>query len=708
MKINKEYRIPVSVSDEAFVDKTISGAMIGTNTKENVEIRKQYGFKGNSTIHFRQTEVTPNECLDLLKKGHSMCNIFDYNKDKDYTTKSVKAKKHFKGAYAVCIDIDNTEYSDVDEFIEKLSKKPTLYYTTYSNKQIDQKTGENKGARFRLIYFFNGRNNEDHTPIKNPYIFRYCVYCINNMIENDTKEIIEDKCNQNCSQYFNGTNENAPDVVYKGDHLDYIYDLEDFNINCEGLKDFIINYCFYKTPDFDNIIGCLKLLQILDKNNTYYWKPSTKTFVLASSELSMEQVIKCRDNAQKCSEKIKRLLRGFRFEGYDKFMYYNRSDYKLFYRTEKDQWLVSENGIQYQYTDDNFIKLPYYKNKVQDGSKRRKKLFKRMCLRRLIIPGIDADTLAVNTYDDIHRFFETDQDLNIEWIISNVDKVMMLSIEDIKNSFYKNIKKQKMILKKGTCKGLADANRKYRIIRIENLNKYYDRNLTVKENQNILKTSGIETSIRSLYNYCKENNINPNPKKNTISDEEAKKLIDTNKSVRQNLEILKEKNLNISKDRISRLLNEKKANCPSCENIDSILQDNCPSCANIDSILQDNCPSCANIDSIYEDKLNIEKRNCPSCANIDSIYEKELTFNNCPSCANIDSIYEDNKDKLKNDSEIPQKKKISKREELNELKNKLTLDGITKDFLGIHNYTKDIEVRMISSNNQDRFESMFI
>ena len=230
----------------------------------------------------------------------------------------------------------------------------------------------------------------------------------------------------------------------------------------------------------------------------------------------------------------------------------------------------------------------------------------------------------------------------------------------------------------------------------------------MKENQNILKTSGIETSIRSLYNYCKENNINPNPKKNTISDEEAKKLIDTNKSVRQNLEILKEKNLNISKDRISRLLNEKKANCPSCENIDSILQDNCPSCANIDSILQDNCPSCANIDSIYEDKLNIEKRNCPSCANIDSIYEKELTFNNCPSCANIDSIYEDNKDKLKNDSEIPQKKKISKREELNELKNKLTLDGITKDFLGIHNYTKDIEVRMISSNNQDRFESMFI
>ena len=71
-------------------------------------------------------------------------------------------------------------------------------------------------------------------------------------------------------------------------------------------------------------------------------------------------------------------------------------------------------------------------------------------------------------------------------------------------------------------------------------------------------------------------------------------------------------------------------------------------------------------------------------------------------------IKDNDKEFIKNDSEITQKKKRSKQEELNELKNKLTLDGITTDFLGIHNYTKDIDVRMISSNNQDSFESMFI
>ena len=82
----------------------------------------------------------------------------------------------------------------------------------------------------------------------------------------------------------------------------------------------------------------------------------------------------------------------------------------------------------------------------------------------------------------------------------------------------------------------------------------------------------------------------------------------------------------------------------------------------------------------------------------------------CPSCANIDSIYEGKKEKefIKNDSEIPQKKKRSKQEELNELKRSLTIDGITKDFLGIHNYTKGIDVRMTSINNHDSFESMFI
>ena len=72
------------------------------------------------------------------------------------------------------------------------------------------------------------------------------------------------------------------------------------------------------------------------------------------------------------------------------------------------------------------------------------------------------------------------------------------------------------------------------------------------------------------------------------------------------------------------------------------------------------------------------------------------------------NIKDKEKEFIKNDSEIPQKKKRSKQEELNELKRSLTLDGITKDYLGIHNYTKGIDVRMTSINNQDSFESMFI
>ena len=78
------------------------------------------------------------------------------------------------------------------------------------------------------------------------------------------------------------------------------------------------------------------------------------------------------------------------------------------------------------------------------------------------------------------------------------------------------------------------------------------------------------------------------------------------------------------------------------------------------------------------------------------------------SSAKENYIKDKEKEFIKNDSEIPQKKKRSKQEELNELKRSLTLDGITKDYLGIHNYTKDIDVRMINRNNQDSFESMFI
>ena len=78
------------------------------------------------------------------------------------------------------------------------------------------------------------------------------------------------------------------------------------------------------------------------------------------------------------------------------------------------------------------------------------------------------------------------------------------------------------------------------------------------------------------------------------------------------------------------------------------------------------------------------------------------------SSAKENDIKDKEKEIIKVDFVIPQQQKRSKQEELNELKSKLTLDGITTDFLGMHNYTKDIDVRMISSNNQDSFESMFI
>ncbi len=113
-------------------------------------------------------------------------------------------------------------------------------------------------------------------------------------------------------------------------------------------------------------------------------------------------------------------------------------------------------------------------------------------------------------------------------------------------------------------------------------------------------------------------------------------------------------------------------------------------------------------------KINLEKKQNitdSSSSKENDIKEKEMLYKDCPSCANIDSIYEDKKELnyvIKNDSEIPQKKKRSKQEELNELKRSLTLDGITTDYLGIHNYTKDIDVRMTSNSNHDSFESIFI
>ena len=618
MKIDKEYRFPVSISKETFIDKTIAKAMIGDATPEYKAIRKQYGLK---SIHFYRKEVNSEELLNYLLDGHCICHLFGNSGKYDYFYKDDKKIKNFQGAYCICVDIDETKYT-LEEYIEKIPKKPTFYYTSYRHMKENEEGVVS--ARFRMVYVFN-------TIIKNHYVFRYICKLLNDMIENNV-ETIKDKCNLISTQYFNGTYRTF-DPIFHNEGI--IYNFEDFGINLPSLTDYMIHYCEYKSPNKEHQENIKTILYKLT-GKTYVFNNPTMSFILAPENISCDQVNTITHDNEKVPRWLVKEFKNKGLSGYNEIMRYHWKDYKIFYRTESDIWIDDEH----QFIDENYICLPFYRVNLKDGQKRRKHILSRACVRRVIKPTVNAGELFINACWDVIKFMDnSDHVITIDCILANVEKAMSLTIEEIFQMYGEYIDKLKkdntpkdhIIFKYGT----EDTPTKRKNIRYERINEVYDFEKTDKENQpTVSEHLGYNISIETLKRYRKEYGKTK-----------------YNKSVNTNY--------------LSKIEETESVNTNYLSKTESV-----------------------NTNYLVEEK---KERKETESVNTNYLVEEKKE-----------------RDIIKNDSEITQKKKRSKQEELNELKRSLTLDGITKDYLGIHNYTKDIDVRMINRNNQDSFESMFI
>ena len=85
-------------------------------------------------------------------------------------------------------------------------------------------------------------------------------------------------------------------------------------------------------------------------------------------------------------------------------------------------------------------------------------------------------------------------------------------------------------------------------VKIESL---YNTRLSIQGNLEVLRQKGIEVSERTLYRYCKDKGIG-----DRLSDDELRHLIDPMQTIIMNLDIIKGKGYRISKDRISKILKE--------------------------------------------------------------------------------------------------------------------------------------------------------
>jgi hypothetical protein len=490
-----------------------------------------------SKMAFVRESLSVTRFAEMATSGYTFCNLFSYDPNRQYRSTGrwhtkfwpeyrkyknkggmkmqMKSDIYYEGCQCFFVDIDYTEFISVKDYIAALKLKPTVVYMSYSDNvyKIDSKQKNNlkydpqrgvKSRRFRLCYVFNeiiyGKEN-----------FKTISSVINKMVEDSTHEVVQDDCGKSMSQYFNGSVNK--EVYVTG----YVYEMADFNIN---------THTYYNESPREG-------QQILDMLN--------------------HDIVKSMSNCcKRHHEPSSWLIIDMERLSYDEFMHYYRNKYRYIYRKDDGTW---EDGCQI--VGEDFFKFYFHKNKLKDGEKRRRKLYERMCLRRLMFPDITADEVLFNAYEDLYRIIDNSKDpISIDCLARNVKSAFKLSIDEIRQRFSSNIKylsslkpKNGLIYDVRGAKTVSERNTKMREIRWRKYDRLYDADLSPREN-----AIRLGCKERTMRRFCKDRGI-PTSKK--VSDEFIRQMINLSLSIRGNINYFKEaKKIGLSKDRISRIKKE--------------------------------------------------------------------------------------------------------------------------------------------------------
>lgn len=512
---------------------------------------------------FLRDIITINRFAEMATSGYSFCNLFAYDSNKMYWIKHrnksylnypeykkgpnkgamkiiMKCGDYYEGCQCFFVDIDYTNFEDVQDFINALPLKPTVTYMSYSDNlyKTDKKQKHNpkydetkgiKSRRFRLCYVFNeivyGKDN--YVKISS---------AINKMVEDATNEPIQDDCGTRCVQYFNGSMS----------------------------KEVYISYCVYSIDDFAPYMEKTKEAGDYQEKRQHPNADKNTTDVPAPFTAEMkENANALQDEMRKRAEAIlnppfateintKLLISDMYRLGYDDFMKKYRHLFKYHYRKDDGKW--DEDCM---IIGDDYFALHFPTKPLKDGEKRRKKLYERMCLRRVMFPTITFNEVLFDAYEDLHRFIDNTQDpIDNDCLIRNVESAFKRSVEELNVVYSDSIARLKSKApKKGIIYNLhgtktpAERNRKKKEIRWKMLDDNYNPDDSLRENA---KRLGF--SEKTLRRYCQDKDIDPHTK---TTDEELLQLIVPAMSIRDNVANLKDSyGINVSKDRVGKLKKE--------------------------------------------------------------------------------------------------------------------------------------------------------
>ena len=264
---DREFKFNISISREGYKDKAEATKCLTLSTAKEI---------GKTVIAFKEESVTVDELIDKAVNGYAFCYLFKFE-DKKYKTTfndkitytypvykvgankgyfkiKFKSKEFFRGTQTIFVDIDNTTYEDIYDYVDSLTYKPTALYCSYSDRI-------NKGGvysrRFRLVYVFD--------EVLNPIQFEKASAALYNQIKEDTEDTLDDRCWLNSNQYYNGGNTNE---VYKS------YEIYNYSDIVEDTEEpvVIINYVIDEPEEKEVIPVNKNFIEDMSKLDSYTFK----------------------------------------------------------------------------------------------------------------------------------------------------------------------------------------------------------------------------------------------------------------------------------------------------------------------------------------------------------------------------------------------------------------------------------------------------
>lgn len=457
-----------------------------------------------SKMTFNKVELKVNELCSYIKEGYAFTNIFN---NKGELTIKEKKIQNFKEAWVISYDVDHNDVP-MNDFVETLTIKPTICYTTPSNGV--------EGYCFRLLYVLNEpiTTNDEYKLIYEGFA-KYL----------DIFDIIDAKA-KDSSRYFNGSN--------------------DCNIVCNEEN----------TTCLNDIRTIAKDINCSEKGSTNNINRDNKDKAILLANPLPEHFVD--------SE----FINNFYSLDYDAF--YEKCYYSGKY-VNQQHTLVEDDGTKpiIELGDDFIEIIRKYKMidfrgkmipvayKFKDGEGRRNRLWNNGMLRRKINPSITFEDVLYSLVYEICLYYDnSDGQLNKNTVYAIARSVMNYDI----NSYNPRIKKRRSYIassaycqingiSKRKAVAMYQAKKRSKSPLIE---YYYREGLTTNDVEALINESGESIDISTIRKWFKKN-------VNKKSEDEIFDMIDISLSFRKNKKMLNDNGIKIDNNKLLNMIKEKKA-----------------------------------------------------------------------------------------------------------------------------------------------------